>query len=83
MGNGGVAPRIPYLGIRWTRVFTFTPRPLYPRGKSHRYSLYKRLGGLQSRFERGDEEKYSLPGRLARSQVTVLTELLRLVESLF
>jgi hypothetical protein len=30
-------------------VVNFTPRPLYPRGTSPRYSLYRRLGGPQSR----------------------------------
>jgi hypothetical protein len=36
-------------------VVNFTPRPLYPRGMSHRYSLDRRLGGPQSRSERGGE----------------------------
>jgi len=29
---------------------SFTPRPLYPQGKSLWYPLDKRLGGPQSRF---------------------------------
>jgi hypothetical protein len=53
-------------------VISFTPRPLYPQGKSSRYSLNRRLGGPQSRFERGGEEKTSprwdsSPDHLARS----------------
>jgi len=31
-GIGGVALRIPNLGIRCRWVVRFTPRPLYPRG---------------------------------------------------
>jgi hypothetical protein len=29
-GNRGIAPRILNVGTRWTSVFNFTPRPLYP-----------------------------------------------------
>jgi hypothetical protein len=35
--------------------------PLYPYGKSPWYPLDRRLGGLQSRFGRGGEEKNSQP----------------------
>jgi len=42
-------------------VGIFTPRPLYPQGKSPWYPLDRRLGGLQSRFRRGGEEKNSQP----------------------
>jgi hypothetical protein len=62
--SGCIAPRILDLGTirRW--VVSFTPRPLYPQGKSPRYSLDRRLGGPQSRSGRGGEEKnsHSLPG---------------------
>jgi len=37
--SGGTAPRSFNLGTRWRCVFGFTPQPLYPRGKSPRYSL--------------------------------------------
>jgi hypothetical protein len=45
-------------------VVNFTPRPLYPQGKSLWYPLDRRLGGPQSRSGRGGEEKISqtLPG---------------------
>jgi hypothetical protein len=33
-------------------------RPLYPQGKTLWYPLDRRLGGPQSRFGRGGEEKY-------------------------
>jgi hypothetical protein len=44
---------------------SFTPRPLYPQGKSPWYPLDRRLGGSQGRSGRGSEEKNSqpLPGR--------------------
>jgi hypothetical protein len=38
-------------------VVNFTPRPLYPRGKSPRYPLDRRLDGPQSRSGRFGEEK--------------------------
>jgi hypothetical protein len=34
------------LDTRWRCVITFTPRPIYPWGRSPRYPLYRRLGGL-------------------------------------
>jgi hypothetical protein len=33
------------LGTRWRWVVSFTPRPLYPQGKSPWYPLDRRLGG--------------------------------------
>jgi hypothetical protein len=42
-------------------VVSFTPRPLYPRGKSPWYPLDRWLGGPQSRSELGGEEKISQP----------------------
>jgi hypothetical protein len=49
------------LGNRWRWLMSFTPRPLYPQGKSPWYPLDKRLGGPQSRSGRGGEEKNSQP----------------------
>jgi hypothetical protein len=44
-------------------VVNFTPLLLYPKLKSPRYSLDRRLGGLQSRLGRcGEEENLALPG---------------------
>jgi hypothetical protein len=60
-GAGGITPRILYLGTKWRWVVSFTPRPLYPQGKSPWYPLEKRLGGLQSRSGRGGEEENSQP----------------------
>jgi hypothetical protein len=58
---------------------SFTPRPLYPRGKIPLYQLVRRLGGPQSRSGRGGEEKKSIngpnPGRSSHSLVFVVTEL--------
>jgi hypothetical protein len=43
-GSGGIAPRILDLGTGWRCVVNFTPRPLYPQGRSPRYPLDRRLG---------------------------------------
>jgi hypothetical protein len=47
------------LGTRWRWVVNFTPRPLYPQGKSLQYLLARRLGGPQSRSGQGEIEKNS------------------------
>jgi hypothetical protein len=64
-GGGIIAPRILNLGTRWRRMISFTARPLCPR-----YPLNRRLGGPQSRNERGGEEKniplLDVPGIEAR-----------------
>jgi len=59
--SGGIAPRILHLGTRWRWIVNFTPRPLYPVGKSPCYPLDRRLSGSQSRFGHGGEEKNSQP----------------------
>jgi hypothetical protein len=40
------------LGTRWRWVISFTPQPLYSRGKNPRYPYDRRLGGPQSRSGR-------------------------------
>jgi hypothetical protein len=40
-------------------VVSFTRRPPYPQGKNSWYPLDRRLGGPQSRYGRGGEEKNS------------------------
>jgi hypothetical protein len=59
--KGGIAPRIIDLGTRRMWVVSFTPRPLYPQGKSPWYLFDRRQGGLQSRFGRCGEEENSQP----------------------
>jgi len=49
LGNGSIAPPILDLGTRRRLVVSFTPRPIYPHGKSLWYPLNMRLGGPQSR----------------------------------
>jgi hypothetical protein len=44
-GSGCIDQRVLYLGPSWRWVVSFTPRPLYPRGKSPLYPLDRRLGG--------------------------------------
>jgi len=57
MKSEGTAPRIFNLGTRWRWVVSFTPRPLYPRGKIPCYPFNRRLGGPQSRSGSGGEDK--------------------------
>jgi hypothetical protein len=45
MVSGCIDPHFLDLGTSWRWVVNFTPRPLYPRGKSPRYSLDRRLRG--------------------------------------
>jgi hypothetical protein len=54
-------PRIRDLGTRLRFVISFTPRSLYPQGKSLWYTLHRRLGGPQSRSRHGGKEKNSQP----------------------
>jgi hypothetical protein len=49
MGEWRYSSAIFYLCTRWRWVVSFTPRPLYPRGKSSWCLLYRRLGGPQGR----------------------------------
>jgi hypothetical protein len=49
------------LSARWRKVVDFTLWPLYPRGKSPRFPLYRRLGEKHSRSERGGDEDNSCP----------------------
>jgi hypothetical protein len=42
-------------------VVSFTPRPIYPQGKSPWYPLDRRVGGPQSCSAHGGEEKNSQP----------------------
>jgi hypothetical protein len=52
-----IDPHFLDLGSSWRRVASFTPRPLYPQGKSPQYPLDRRLGGSQCRSLRRGEEK--------------------------
>jgi hypothetical protein len=61
LGSGSIVPRVLDLSTRWKWMVNFTPRPLYPQGKSPWYPLGRRLGGLQSQSERGGERKNSQP----------------------
>jgi hypothetical protein len=78
------------LGIRWRWVVSFKPRPLYSRGKSSRYPLYRSFGGPQIRFGRCDKgrKSYHYPhrefnrGHASRSLFTIPTELSRLTRKL-
>jgi len=81
--NGGIAPRILYLGTSWRWVVSFTPRPLYRRERQPppRCQLDRRLGGPQKQ-DAVAKRKHSHhchcrevnPGRSARSLFFILTE---------
>jgi hypothetical protein len=58
-GSGGIYPHILDLGARCRWVVSFTPRPLYPQGKSPWYPLDRRLGGAQSRSGQGGEQIFT------------------------
>jgi hypothetical protein len=60
-GSGGIEPHILDVGTRCRWVVSFATRVLYPKGKSSWYPLERRLGGPQSRFGRGREEKNYQP----------------------
>jgi hypothetical protein len=47
-GSGCIDPHFLDLGTSWRWVVSFTPLPPYPKGKSPRYPLERRLGGPQS-----------------------------------
>jgi hypothetical protein len=60
MGSGCIDPHFIDLGTIWRWVVNFTPRPLYPRGKSPGYPLDRRLGGPQCRSAALPPEKQPL-----------------------
>jgi hypothetical protein len=88
-GSGCIDPGFLDLGTIWRSVVSFTPRPLYPCGKSPRYPLDRRLGGPQNWSELCGEEKIlATPGlelwplgRPARGQSLIPTTLSRLLSS--
>jgi hypothetical protein len=59
LGSGVIALRIFNFAARWRGVVSFTPRSLYPQGKSPWYPLDRRLGGHQIRSGRSGEKKKS------------------------
>jgi hypothetical protein len=62
-GEWGYSSTILDLGTRWRWLVSFTLLPLYPRGKSPRHPLDRRLGGRQSRCGCcGEEKNLALPG---------------------
>jgi len=57
MWSGGSATNILNLGIKWRSVVSFTPRLLYPWGKSPWFTLGRRVCGLQSQYACSFEER--------------------------
>jgi hypothetical protein len=67
-GSGFINPHFLHLGTSWRWVVSFMTRPLYPRGKSPRYPLDRRLGGPRSRSgRRGEEEILDPTGTLTQT----------------
>jgi hypothetical protein len=62
MESGRIDSHFLDLGTCWMWVVSFTPRPLYPRGKSPQYQLDRRLGGPQSRSGRLGENCWPYQG---------------------
>jgi hypothetical protein len=58
MGSGSVDPHFHDLGTNWRRIVGFTPRPLYPQGKSPRYPLDRRLWGPRSDLDDVEKIKF-------------------------
>jgi hypothetical protein len=56
-GSGCIDPRFLELGTSWSWVVSFTPRPLYHRGKRPRYALDRRLDETQSQSRRLEKVK--------------------------
>jgi hypothetical protein len=57
-GSGCIDPRFLDLGTSWRWMVSFTPRPLYLRGKSPRYPLDSWLGGPKNRPRRRGENSW-------------------------
>jgi hypothetical protein len=55
-----------HLGTRWRRMVSFSPLPLYSRGKSPRHPLDRRLGGPGRCGEKIEHCRESNPDRPAR-----------------
>jgi hypothetical protein len=65
-----IYPHFPDLGISRKWVVSSTPQPLYPRWKSHRYPLDKRLAGPQN--QSGWRKENSWPYRDSNSDPSVV-----------
>jgi hypothetical protein len=61
------------LGSSWRRVVSFTPRPVYSRGKSLKYSLNRRLSGLRIQSGQYGEVKILDPTGI-RSSIPLLSK---------
>jgi hypothetical protein len=66
-GRGCIDRRFLDLGNSWRRVVSFTPLPLYSRGKSSRYPLDRRLSGPRAGMDDVEKRKFlTLPGHELR-----------------
>jgi hypothetical protein len=65
-GSGCTYPHFLDIGTSWKWAVSFTPRPLYLRGKNPRYPLDRRLGGPRTCLD-DVEKKNSYPYRDSNS----------------
>jgi len=86
-GSGGIAPCVLDLGTRWRWVVSFTPRPLYPKGRNpDTHWTGGWVGPIAGTDAEAKRKKSHLgpcrglsPGRPASNSVSIMTELPRLI----
>jgi hypothetical protein len=71
-GSRGIAPRILDPGTKWRWVVRFTPRPLYPQGKSPRYPLDRRWVGPRTVLDAVAKRKIPSPRRESNSRTPIV-----------
>jgi hypothetical protein len=74
LGIGSIVSCVLDIRTIWRWVVSFTPGPLYPKGRSPWYPLDRRLSGPQSLSGRGGEEKFPRP-RLESNPRTLILQL--------
>jgi hypothetical protein len=60
------------LGTIWRRVVSFTPRALYPQGKSPLYPVDRRLGGFQAVLDAVVKRKIRSPRQESNPRTPII-----------
>jgi hypothetical protein len=71
-GSEGIALRILDLGTKWKFVVSFTPRPLYPQGRSPRYQFDRRLGGPRAVLDAAVKRKIPSHRRESNPRIPIV-----------